>query len=119
MTTILNLTIPFFAVIALGIMAVRLGMIDGSASRIINVFVFNFTMPALVISGLARQDIKELIDIPFLAGWFLAAVTVFAIGMIFSRVFFNGRLKEMALTCLLYTSPSPRDQRGSRMPSSA
>ena len=23
------------------------------------------------------------------------------------------------LTCLLYTSPSPRDQRGSRMPSSA
>ena len=25
----------------------------------------------------------------------------------------------MELTCLLYTSPSPRDQRGSRMPSSA
>ena len=24
-----------------------------------------------------------------------------------------------AKTCLLYTSPSPRDQRGSRMPSSA
>ena len=24
-----------------------------------------------------------------------------------------------ALSCLLYTSPSPRDQRGSRMPSSA
>ena len=26
---------------------------------------------------------------------------------------------ELAFTCLLYTSPSPRDQRGSRMPSSA
>ena len=26
---------------------------------------------------------------------------------------------DMSLTCLLYTSPSPRDQRGSRMPSSA
>ena len=26
---------------------------------------------------------------------------------------------HLALTCLLYTSPSPRDQRGSRMPSSA
>ena len=25
----------------------------------------------------------------------------------------------MIRTCLLYTSPSPRDQRGSRMPSSA
>ena len=30
---------------------------------------------------------------------------------------FIGRLDDMA--CLLYTSPSPRDQRGSRMPSSA
>ena len=27
--------------------------------------------------------------------------------------------KTQAFTCLLYTSPSPRDQRGSRMPSSA
>ena len=26
---------------------------------------------------------------------------------------------EQLITCLLYTSPSPRDQRGSRMPSSA
>ena len=26
---------------------------------------------------------------------------------------------ELSATCLLYTSPSPRDQRGSRMPSSA
>ena len=29
------------------------------------------------------------------------------------------RLTPAAGTCLLYTSPSPRDQRGSRMPSSA
>ena len=28
-------------------------------------------------------------------------------------------LEAVASTCLLYTSPSPRDQRGSRMPSSA
>ena len=27
--------------------------------------------------------------------------------------------KDMNINCLLYTSPSPRDQRGSRMPSSA
>ena len=28
-------------------------------------------------------------------------------------------LQEVITDCLLYTSPSPRDQRGSRMPSSA
>ena len=33
----------------------------------------------------------------------------------------SGKLSKMkkAYACLLYTSPSPRDQRGSRMPSSA
>ena len=29
------------------------------------------------------------------------------------------RIDRITITCLLYTSPSPRDQRGSRMPSSA
>ena len=29
------------------------------------------------------------------------------------------QLNEQLISCLLYTSPSPRDQRGSRMPSSA
>ena len=28
-------------------------------------------------------------------------------------------ISELSIICLLYTSPSPRDQRGSRMPSSA
>ena len=31
----------------------------------------------------------------------------------------KGRAAEIMKPCLLYTSPSPRDQRGSRMPSSA
>ena len=44
------------------------------------------------------------------------------------RVLYNGKSQTVCLsdpplqrlrTCLLYTSPSPRDQRGSRMPSSA
>ena len=30
-----------------------------------------------------------------------------------------GAVEVLGINCLLYTSPSPRDQRGSRMPSSA
>ena len=36
-----------------------------------------------------------------------------------NRKVLNGLLDKFDLACLLYTSPSPRDQRGSRMPSSA
>ena len=35
------------------------------------------------------------------------------------KPFIYGAAIERGYTCLLYTSPSPRDQRGSRMPSSA
>ena len=35
-----------------------------------------------------------------------------------TNLLFGGR-KALCCCCLLYTSPSPRDQRGSRMPSSA
>ena len=34
-------------------------------------------------------------------------------------VVLDGEVRAHAQICLLYTSPSPRDQRGSRMPSSA
>ena len=40
--------------------------------------------------------------------------------LVFKRKNYNFSLPVIVLsTCLLYTSPSPRDQRGSRMPSSA
>ena len=36
-----------------------------------------------------------------------------------TRIFVKGLSIQASIGCLLYTSPSPRDQRGSRMPSSA
>ena len=38
---------------------------------------------------------------------------------IFKKLVKSGSKVRCIVTCLLYTSPSPRDQRGSRMPSSA
>ena len=35
------------------------------------------------------------------------------------KEYFSGYKVDPSKICLLYTSPSPRDQRGSRMPSSA
>ena len=40
-------------------------------------------------------------------------------GLVFAISRYAGGEDAKVKTCLLYTSPSPRDQRGSRMPSSA
>ena len=44
------------------------------------------------------------------------AITTYVVAVAVGLVFW---LAEWLMPCLLYTSPSPRDQRGSRMPSSA
>ena len=49
----------------------------------------------------------------------LAAVKKGATDLSLIQLYFNFGRYLMISTCLLYTSPSPRDQRGSRMPSSA
>ena len=55
--------------------------------------------------------LAEPFDGPNLEGWTMLG----ALAQATSRI----RIGAMVNGCLLYTSPSPRDQRGSRMPSSA
>ena len=62
--------------------------------------------------GLAKPDMNP----PQLAYSFCGSPEYMSPEMIMQYVFFNAELDTL---CLLYTSPSPRDKRQSRMPSSA
>ena len=61
------------------------------------------------------KPLKSLLDTNFIIGptCILAALYLPRISLILVII------GLLSLTCLLYTSPSPRDKRGSRMPSSA
>lgn len=98
MQIVLNLVLPFFAVIALGILAVRTKLLGDSAVQPINIFVFYFTMPALLAGTLAKQDFAALINVSFMSAWLVAALVIYLLGMAVSRVFFKANLKEMALS---------------------
>ena len=70
------------------------------------------------ISGLASGGID--LAIPDIGGSITSALNFKNIQLnIFGCEFAPNVAKSTIYTCLLYTSPSPRDQRGSRMPSSA
>ena len=64
-------------------------------------------IPAMII-GLAFEDQLEAL---FSGGIWMVGVSLVFTGLILWAT--------PNINCLLYTSPSPRDQRGSRMPSSA
>lgn len=95
--SILELTLPFFALVALGYGAGRTNMIDPKSTGSINIFVFYFAMPALVIGALARQDPAAILDWRFLGGWLVSAVILFGLGMFVARNLFNATRQEMAL----------------------
>ena len=69
------------------------------------------TVAFLGFSGAANAETVLLASDDFVG----ISFWIIAMGMAAATVFF---FMERG-TCLLYTSPSPRDQRGSRMPSSA
>ena len=57
---------------------------------------------------------------PLLADLTRGVVQLHQNGKVIDRFMIDGGLADVSSeSCLLYTSPSPRDQRGSRMPSSA
>ena len=75
--------------------------------------------------NIEREDVKVLdgtwllpADEPNLATGFIPGAQIFDIDEVADL---SSPMKHMlpSKDCLLYTSPSPRDQRGSRMPSSA
>ena len=49
----------------------------------------------------------------------LAGVLILSVALVALQTLFKHQALSGNFPCLLYTSPSPRDQRGSRMPSSA
>ena len=67
----------------------------------------NYMYPTII--SLENLDFEKLDILPGTAKFAVADFAILNAGSIY----------DLSITCLLYTSPSPRDQRGSRMPSSA
>ena len=88
------------------------------------VWAFSFSLIGVYLSGhvdawfsvLMRIAIATMIFLPFLKLKEIKTETIFSLIEVGSVQL---GLMYCFYFCLLYTSPSPRDQRGSRMPSSA
>ena len=85
-------------------------------------------MPALAAASSLKQDLVSGLDILILreltAGVYFGeprGIETMPDGRrraLDTQIYFESEIERL-VSCLLYTSPSPRDQRGSRMPSSA
>lgn len=92
----LNATLPIFALMVLGNVFRRIGLIDEKAAAWMNKFVFKVALPVLVFDDLADQDFAGTWNGKFVAFCFLATSVSIALIYLLSKFLFrdNGRRGE-------------------------
>ncbi len=77
--SILNIALPFFALIFCGYGAGRLRLLDETAAAGVNTFVFYFALPAFLFGLMSSSPIGEVVNAPFIGAYVTASLALFAL----------------------------------------
>lgn len=80
MLSILAITFPIFAVIALGFALVRFKVFKPEDMRAFGGFVMNVAMPSLIFQAVSSRDIGEVFNLPYMTAYALGGLAVMAVG---------------------------------------
>lgn len=84
MLQILDITLPIFALIGIGYLSCRLGLLERVHIAGMGVFVITFALPALLLKAILQQPLQKLLDVEYILGYALGSLLVFAIGFVWS-----------------------------------
>lgn len=82
MTEIINLALPFFALILLGVIAARRWEVGEQGLAWLNIFLVYFALPSLIFLVVSAAPFEQLVNWPFVTA--TSAVTVFTFAAIVS-----------------------------------
>ena len=85
MIAFLTITLPLWAVVALGLVMMRSGLLPAGAPQVLNAFAFWVALPALVLGAIASQPLATVFEPRFFAGMLISGGVVFAAVWIASR----------------------------------
>lgn len=89
METVINVTLPIFAIIALGYSAGYWKILGEEATNALNRFVFVFALPPAMFFFTARADISQILNFSFMAAYALAAVLTIAVAIFVGWLLFG------------------------------
>ncbi|MBL4586351.1 MAG: AEC family transporter [Flavobacteriales bacterium] len=102
MSDIINIILPFFALVVTGYVAARLTIIESSGILGLNRFVYFFALPALLFSKMALTPVEQVLgEETFALAYLASGLLVFAIGWVMAKVLFRmsaDKLSVMALS---------------------
>jgi malonate transporter and related proteins len=85
MLTVLEVTLPVFALVLCGWIAARRGLMSEAAVEGINAFVFWFALPAMLYRAVAVHPISSLLDLRYLGAYLLAGTVLFLATLLIAR----------------------------------
>lgn len=100
MAETLGIVLPIFGVMALGWIFARRSLIsDAGVAGIVN-FVFFLAIPSLLFRTLATGAVEGRFDARLIAGFFSAALVLFALGWLVSRFVFRNSVEACGLAAM-------------------
>lgn len=97
MSTILLAVIPLFTAIVAGFLAGKGKMLDETAVRGLNRFVFTFAMPPMLFRLMATTDVIAIGEWRFVAGYFYAEALIFLAGAVLGGPLFKQKFAAMTM----------------------
>ncbi len=97
MTEILNLAMPFFGLVALGVISARRWRAGEEGLAWLNIFLVYFALPALIFLTVAKSPFEQLLNWPFVATTTSVTILAFLAVVTASRWLLATPLKTAAL----------------------
>lgn len=97
MSEIVNLALPFFALILLGVVASRRWHVGEQGLAWLNIFLVYFALPALIFLVVSAAPFEQLVNWPFVTATTAVTVVAFIMVVSLSRLLFGTALKTAAL----------------------
>jgi hypothetical protein len=103
---ILDVVLPFFAVILCGWAAFRVGVVDATTIRGLNAFVFWFALPSLLVGKVGAAPVDRLFDPGFLIVYFGPALVIYFLVLDYGRLLRREDTPTAALRALAAIFPN-------------
>jgi hypothetical protein len=97
MIAVIQVVIPVFGIILSGYLCGRFQLLGAASTDALNRFVYYVALPALFVISMARVDIGDILNWPFLLALGGAQIATFALALVLGAFVFPGRLGTLSL----------------------
>lgn len=97
MTTLLPTMMPIVGLMALGVVAARLRILNEAGVKGLVLFVFNFSIPALLLTGMADLELQADLEWDFLIAFYAASFATYGLGVALAGIRYRRPLEDQAI----------------------